>query len=106
MPSIDGIPQRIMRNEHFPLRHPVLVIGGAEKDADAEVNVHQIGGNELAIDDNARSDEHRPAPIIHRSIFVIAYLRALEGTPTAKKNAALAHPLVAGQRLVEKVEEI
>jgi hypothetical protein len=32
-------------------------------DPPAEIDLDQIGRDELAVDDDARRDEHRPAPV-------------------------------------------
>ena len=49
---------------------------------------------------------HRPAPIGHGLVVVVADFRVLERAPAAEQDAAPAHLLVAGQRLVEEIEEI
>ena len=77
-----------------------------EQDADAEVDVDQVGRDQFAVHDDARRDEHRLAPIVHGLVVVVADVGVLERTPAAKQHAALAHFLVARQRLVEEVEQI
>jgi hypothetical protein len=43
---------------------PVVVIRAAQQDADVEVDVDQVGGDQLAVDDDAGRDEHRLAPFV------------------------------------------
>ena len=51
-------------------------------------------------------DEHRLAPFVHRLVIVIAHVRILERAPAAEQDAAAPDFLVAGQRLVEEIEEV
>ena len=67
---------------------------------------HQVGGDELAVDHDARGDEHLPSPVGHVAVAEVARLGILEGAPAAEQHAALADLLVARQRLVEEVEEV
>ena len=71
-----------------------------------QVDVDEIGGDQLAVDDDAGGDEHRPAPIGHVLVVVVADVRVLERAPAAEQDAAPADLLVAGQRLVEEVEQV
>ena len=47
-----GFPSGSLRDERL-LVDPILVVGGAQHDPDAEVDVHQVRGHELAVDDHA-----------------------------------------------------
>ena len=68
--------------------------------------VDQVGGDQLAVDDDARGDEHLAAPVGHVLVLEVAVLRVLERAPAAEQDAPLADLLVAGQRLVEEVEQV
>ena len=105
MAPIDRIAQRIVPDEHL-LVGPVVVVGGSEQDPDAQVDVHQIVGDELAVDDHAGRDEHRPTPLRHVLVVEVADCRILEGAPAAEQRTPQSDLLVTGQRLVEEVEEV
>ena len=46
------------------------------------------------------------APVGHRLVAVVADVRVLERAPAAEQDAPLADLLVAGQRVVEEVEQV
>ena len=55
---------------------------------------------------DAGGDEHLLAPGVHVLVGVIACLGIVEGAPAAEQDPALADLFVAGQRLVEEVEQV
>ena len=61
---------------------------------------------QLAVDHHTGRDEHGVAPVLHVLVGEVADLGVLEGTPAAEQGAAQADLVVAGQRLVEEVEEV
>ena len=105
MPDVDRIAERILLDEGL-LPLPVVVVGAAEQDADAEVDVDEVGGHELAVDDDAGRDEHGPAPLGHVLVAEVAHLRVLERAPATQQGAAQPDVLVAWQGLVEEVEDV
>ena len=105
MLSIDRIAERIAADEGLAVV-PVVVIGAAEQDADLQVDVDEVGGDQLAVDDDARRDEHGAAPVGHVLVLVVADVGILERAPAAEQNAAPADLFVAGQRFVEEVEQV
>ena len=74
MPLIDGIAERIGLDEGLA-GLPVVVERAAQQDAHAEVDVDQVGRHQLAVDDDAGRDVHRPAPVRHVLVGVIARRR-------------------------------
>src|SRR6185437_4747414 len=77
MAFIDGIAERIVLDEHlFAL--PIIVKRAAQQNAQPEINVNQIVGDQLAVHHDSRSDEHSPAPIRHVFVAVIADGRIVE----------------------------
>ena len=50
--------------------------------------VDQVGGDELAVDDDARGDEHLPAPVGHVLVVEVAVLRVLEASPSSRAGCA------------------
>ena len=61
VPLVDRVAERVVGDERL-LVLPVLVVGAAEQDPDAEVDVDQVVGDQLAVDDDAGGDEHLAAP--------------------------------------------
>ncbi len=105
VPSVDRVAERIGGHEHL-VAFPVVVERAAEQDADAEVDVDEAVGDELAVDDHARGHAHRPAPFGHVAVVEVADGRILERAPAAEQDAAPADLLVARHRLVEEVEQV
>ena len=102
-----GLPSGSVFDEHLVARPlPVVVERVAEQDAHAEVDVDEIVRDELAVDDDARSDEHAPAPVGHVLVLEVAHRGVVQAAPAAEQDAPLADVLVAGQRLVEEVEQV
>ena len=66
-----GLPSGSLGHEHL-LVLPVVVVRAAEQDADAEVDVDQVVGDELAVDDDAGGDEHLAAPVGHVAVVEVA----------------------------------
>ena len=52
--AVDRVAERVLGDEHL-LVLPVVVERAAEQDADAEVDVDEVVGDELAVDDDARA---------------------------------------------------
>ena len=105
MVLVDGISQRIGADEFFRML-PAIVEGAAEKNADAEIDVDEIGGDQLVVHNNARRHVHGAAPFRHFFVGVIADSRVIERAPTTQENAASADLFVPGQCLIEEVEEV
>src|SRR5436309_6217019 len=66
MALVNWIAERILVNKG-PLVLPIVVVGVAEQDADAQVDVYQAGRDQFAVYDHARGDEHGTAPLVHRA---------------------------------------
>ena len=105
VPPVDRVAERVGLDEHL-LVLPVVVERRSQKDADAEVDVHQVVGDRLAVHDDAGRDVHRLAPLVHVLVLVVAHLGIVPRAPAAEQDAALADLLVAGQRFVEEVEQV
>ena len=91
-----GFPSGSRVDEHL-LVLPVVVEGVAEQDPDAEVDLDEVVGDQLAVDDDARRDAHGPAPLGHVPVVEVADLGVLERPPAAEQDPPPAHLLVAGQ---------
>ena len=103
--DVDRVAQRVVGDERV-LVDPVAVEGAAQQDADAEVDVDEVVGQQLAVDHDARGDVHRLAPVVHRLVAVVADLRVLERAPAAEQDPSPADLLVPRQCLVEEVEHV
>ena len=102
---VHRVAQRIALDEHL-LVGPVVVVRAAQQDPDAEVDVHQRRGDQFAVHHHARGDEHLAAPVLHVAVGEVARLGVLEGAPAAEQGAPQPDLLVAGQGLVEEVEQV
>ena len=105
VPAVDRVAQRIAGDEHL-LVFPVLVVRAAEQDADAQVDLDEVVGEQLAVPDDAGADEHLPAPVGHVLVPEVAVRGVVQAAPADQVGLAAAHFLVAGQRLVEEVEQV
>ena len=77
---VDRVPERVPGHEHL-LVLPVLVERVTEEDADAEVDVDQVVGDELAVDDDAGADEGLAAPVGHVPVLEVAVVGVVETHP-------------------------
>ncbi len=102
---VDRVAQWVLPDERLAFL-PVLVVRAAQQDADAEVDLNQVGGDELAVDHDPGRDVHRPARLGHVLIRVVADIRVLERAPATQQDTSPANLLVAGKRLVEEVEQV
>ncbi len=102
---VDGVAERVPGDEHL-LVLPTVVERRAEEDADAEVDVDQVVGHQLPVDDDTWGDVHGSAPFGHVPVPEVADVRVLEGTPAGKLDAAVADLVVARHGLEEEVEEV
>ena len=102
---VDGIAERIAGDEGFRSL-PVVVIGTAQQNANVEIDVDQIVGDQFAVDDHAGSDEHLASPLGHVFVGVIAVGRDRCRSPSSQAECAAGRPFRNRQRLVEEVEEI
>ena len=105
VPAIDRVPERVLRDEHR-LVLPVVVERVTEEDADAEVDLHEVVGDELAVDHDTGRDPHRSAPRRHVLVVEVAHVGVLEGTPAAEQHTPPADLLVARHGLVDEVEQV
>ena len=66
----------------------------------------QVVGDQLAVDDDAGADERLAAPVGHVLVLEVAVRRVVQRAPADQQGASQADVLVAGQRLVEEVEQV
>ena len=102
---IHGIAQRILLHKLFAI-FPAVVVRAAEKDANVKVDVHQVGGYELVVHDDAGRDVHRAAPLGHFLVGIIADCWIVKRAPAGQQDAPLAYFFVSGKRFVEEIEEV
>ena len=102
---VDRVAERVLRDERLLVR-PVVEVRGAEQDPDREVDLDEVGGDQLALEHEARRDEPPPAPLGHVAVVVVDVLRVVERAPADEVGVAIADLLVPRQRLVEEVVEV
>ena len=86
MAPVDGVAERVVVDEHLAVVVPVVVVGMAEQDPDAQIDVDQVVRDRLAVDDHARGDEHGLAPFVHVAVGVVAHLGVVERSPAAQQD--------------------
>ena len=94
-----------MRDERL-LVGPVVEVRRAEQDPDREVDLDEVGRDQLALEHEAGGDEPPPAPVGHVAVVVVDVLRVVERAPAHQVGVAVADHLVARQRLIEEVVEV
>src|SRR2546421_6812786 len=62
---------------------PVIIVGTAQQNANAQVDIYQACRHQLPIHDNSGRDEHGTTPLFHRAIVVVAHIRVLPRSPAA-----------------------
>src|SRR6185369_11250774 len=105
MSSVDRVAERVGLDERLGA-HPIIVEGAAEQNTHAQVDLDQVGGEQLAVDHDARRDEHFSAKVAHVFVAKVAGARVLEGPPTTEQDASPPDLFVAGQGFVEEVEQV
>ena len=103
--AVDLVAQRIRVGEHL-LVFPVAVERVAEQDPQAQVDLDEVVGHELAVDDHAGRHEHLAAPARHRAVLEVAVVRVVERAPAAQQHAPPSDLLVAGHGLVHEVPQV
>src|SRR5690606_25367337 len=87
--DVDGVAEGVVGDEGF-LAYPVVVVGGGEQEAQSEVDVDDVVGDQLSVDDDAGGDVHGLAPGVHGLVAVVADGGVLEGAPAGQQDAAAA----------------
>jgi hypothetical protein len=95
MAHVHLVAERIVLHEDL-LAFPVVVVRAAEQDPDPEVDLDEVGRDELAVDHHAGRHEHAAAPARHVAVLEVAHVRVLERAPAAEQRAAQPDLLVAG----------
>ena len=102
---VDRVAERVLGDERL-LVGPVVEVRRAEQDADRQVDLDQVGGDQLALEDEAGRDVALAAPLGHVPVVVVDVVGVVEAAPADEVGLAEADPLVARQRLVEEVVEV
>src|SRR5262245_57785992 len=76
MELIDRMAERVSLDKFLRVI-PALIKGAAEQNANAKIDLDQIVSDYLAVYDHARRDIHRPAPLGHVLIGVVAEFRVI-----------------------------
>ena len=85
---------------------PVVEVRRAEQDPDRQVDLDEVGRDQLAVEHEAGRDVPVPAPLGHGRVVVVDVVRVVEAAPADEVRVAVADLLVARQRLVEEVVEV
>src|SRR5205823_2353569 len=85
MALVNRIAERVLVNKRSFIL-PIVVVGVAEQDANAQVDVYQAGRDQFAVYDHARGDEHGTSPLVHRAVLIVAHIGVLERAPAAEQD--------------------
>ena len=102
---VDRVPQRVLGHVGL-LIGPVVEVGGAEQDADHQVDLDQVGRAELAVDHDAGGDVALLTPVPHVRVVVVDVVGVVEGAPADQVGAPVADVVVPRQLLQEEVVEV
>src|SRR6266568_2672104 len=105
MAFVNRIAEGVTVNERA-LVSPVIIEGMAEQDTDAQVDINQTGCYQFTVHDDARGNEHGPSPLVHGAVVVVTHIGVLERAPAADQGTSIADTLIAGEGLIEEVEEV
>ena len=105
MVLVHGIAQGIGFHKSFGV-FPVIVIRTAQQNADVQIDIDQVRGDQLAIHDDAGRDKHLVAPVRHVLVGVVAMIGIVERAPAAQQDPPSSDFFVTRQSVVEEVEQI
>ncbi len=106
MTRVDRIPERVLVDERLLRLGPVVEVRRAEQDADLEVDVHEIRGDQLAADRDPGRDVALVAPLVHVLVGRVGVVRVVEGAPVDEIGLAIADHVVPRQLPQEEVVEV
>ena len=88
---VDRVAERVVGDERL-LVGPVVEVARPEQDPDREVDLDQVGGDQLAVEDQARRDLPGPAPLRHVLVVVAQDVRVVEGAPAHEVRLSGSRP--------------
>ncbi len=89
MALVDRVPQRVLRDERLLVR-PVVEIRAAQEDPDHQVDLDQVGRDQLALQHDAGGDVALPPPLGHVPVVVVDIVGIVEVAPTDDVRVAVA----------------
>ena len=102
---VDRVAERVLGDERL-LAGPVVEVRAAEQDADRQVDLDEVGGDQLAVEDEARRDVAVLAPLAHVPVAVVDVVGVVEAAPAHEVRVPVADHVVARQLLQEEVVEV
>ena len=106
VPRVDRVAERVLGHERRLALGPVVEVGGAEQDPDRQVDVDEVGGDQLAAEDEPRGHVPVVAPLVHVRVRVVDVVGVVERAPADQVGLAVADHVVARQLLEEEVVEV
>ena len=101
----DRVAQRILVHVGA-LVLPAVEVRAAQQDPDHQVDLDQVGRDQLAVDRHARRDEPLAAPLGHVPVVVVDVLGVVEAAPVDQVGLAVADHVVPRQRLQPEVVQV
>ncbi len=102
---VDRIPEGILGDERLLVR-PVVEVRAAQQDPDHQVDLDQIGRDQLALQHDAGGDVALPPPLGHVAVVVVDVVGVVEIAPADEIRVAVADHVVPRQLLQEEVVEV
>ena len=102
---VDRVAQRVLVDERG-LVLPAVEVGRPEQDPDHQVDLDQVGRDQLAVDGDARRDVSPAAPLGHVAVVVVDVVGVVEAAPVDQVGGAVADHVVPRQLLKEEVVEV
>ena len=105
MALVDRVAERVLGDIGL-LVLPVVEVGRAEQDPDHQVDIDEVGRDQLAVDHDAGGDVALLTPLTHVLVGVVDIVGVVEGAPADEVRTAEADLVVPRQLLQEEVVEV
>ena len=102
---VDRVAERVLGDERL-LARPVVEVRAAQQDPHREVDLDQVGGDQLALEDEAGRDVPVLAPLAHVAVGVVDVVGVVEAAPADEVGVAVADHVVPRQLLQEEVVQV
>ena len=103
---VDVVAERVLGHERRLGVGPVVEVRGAEQDPHREVDLDQVGRDQLALEHEARGDVTVVTPLVHVLVLVVDVVGVVERAPADQVRVAVADHVVPRQLLQEEVVEV
>ena len=103
---VDRVAERVLGDERLLALHPVLEVRASEQDPDHQVDLHEVGRDQLAVDRHPGGDVPLAAPLRHVPVVVVDVVGVVEAAPVHEIGVAVADHVVPRQLPEEEVVQV